>query len=79
MVSLHWGTHRVLLDLGTTCALIGHCWVLLVHYCGITVVVKGTIGITLEKLWVTLLQYCDTTGVLLGYYKDITGAPLRYY
>ena len=30
--------------LGTTCALIGHCWVLLVHYCGITVVEKGSIG-----------------------------------
>ena len=65
--------------LGTTCALIGHCWVLLVHYCGITVVEKGSIGITLENLWVTLLHYCDTTGVLQGYYKDITGVPLRYY
>ena len=65
--------------LGTTCALIGHCWVLLVHYCGITVVEKGFIGITLGILWVILWHYCVTTGVLQGYYTDFTGVPLRYY
>ena len=76
--------------LGTTCALIGHCWVLLVHYCGITVVEKGSIGITLENLWILLGCHClitgihqenyrGTTGVLLVHFRSSSGVLLGYY
>ena len=77
MVSLHRGTHRVLLDLGyymcIDWALLGTTDSLLWYYRGCKRFFWGNTGEPLGYTFALLRYYWGTTVILLGYYWVTTG------